>query len=212
MARITALIVSLISLTVGLVSSVPIREFVTKLSAVLGVPINIVRVVAYLLLFAVVVGAALIVNFLVLRIMNRRRRRELQETLQKLSKVRPFIENQLARLNKEFSLEVRFDSRAKETLTQSVRLADNAIGGVICFPGLAPIRRDAVAVWTLLLTASRHTNIEVARPFVASGYESEVKTREMVACGSWGVACVGLLLQQMNESISTASIGGVESA
>ena len=143
MARITALIVSLISLTVGLVSSVPIREFVTKLSAVLGVPINIVRVVAYLLLFAVVVGAALIVNFLVLRIMNRRRRRELQETLQKLSKVRPFIENQLARLNKEFSLEVRFDSRAKETLTQSVRLADNAIGGVICFPGLAPIRRDA---------------------------------------------------------------------
>jgi hypothetical protein len=212
MGRLAALIVSLISLTVGLVSSVPIRESVTKLSAVLGLPIGIVGIVAYLLLFAAVVGAALIANFLVLRIMDRRRRRELQETLQKLSVVLPCIESQLARLSKEFSLEVRFDPRAKETLTQSVRMADDVIGTAICFPGLAPIRRNAVAVWTLLLTASRHTNIEVARPFVVSGYQSEARTREMVACGSWGVACVGLLLRQLHESISAASIGGVESA
>lgn len=194
MARCYAWIISALSLILGLAASAQVDRFVRSISAVIGVSPIVLWIVAYVMLFAIVLLISLLVGFVLEKLAARR--------LQKVLRTADRVKSQLGRVNREFSLETRFDSKAEDRLTQAVETADKVITTVVRCPPLARTRKSAPDVWAILLSICRHTNVEVARPFMASGYVSKQDTQDKVSQSSWGIACVNLLLHQLQEAVA----------
>ena len=194
MGRVFTLLISAISLALGLGASSPLEKWLTSISRKFEIHPTVLWVLTYLIL----VGGLFLLAFLVHFLLNRlfilmRRRRVVVAT--------DTIDEQLEGVTRELNLETEYDSNAKQRLTELVQRADTFITNTVCCPLLAPLRRGMPSIWAIFMSVCRHTSAEVAAPFGVAASVSKTEVMKMTDRSSWGVACVRLLLQQIRQQL-----------